>query len=175
MAIKFVNSWQTTLQDAIAADATSVSVDIAALALDEIAAGDYYVAKIVDSLESPTKSEIIHITGKTGQTLSISRAQENTNGEAFDSGSEMIGNITAGILAGFMQGAGELPTDLVFEGSQQTLTNKTLTSPKLNEDVVLTKTATALNNTLTEAEVYLKIRGIGMIRALLYSNTPGGL
>lgn len=173
MAIKFVNSWQTTLQSGINSEDTAVSVDVAALALGTISGGDYYIAKLTDSLTAPTKSEIIHIIGRSDQTLTVERAQENTTGEAFDSGSAMIINITAGMLESFMQG-GAFPDDLVFEGTTQTLTNKTLTSPKVNEDVILTKTATQLNSTLTETEVNTKIRGIGMFRAAAYSNTHGG-
>ena len=39
-------------------------------------------------------------------------------------------------------------SDIVLLTSTQTLTNKTLTSPKINEDVAVTATATQLNHTV---------------------------
>jgi len=153
--IKFLNSWQTTLQAGIDADDTEISIDSShALELGSIAAGSYYIATITDDLDTPTKKEIVHITGVSGTALTVTRAQDDTTGQVFSAGAYVLLDVTAGMLGGFVQG--ETPEgdgDIVVTDAEQTLTNKTITSPKLNEAVTLVKTATHLNNTKTEEEI----------------------
>ena len=158
--IKFLNSWQTTLQAGIDSDDTEISIDSAhALDLGTIATGDYYIATLTDDLTTPTKKEIVHITGVSGTTLTVARAQDDTTGQTFSAGHYILMDVTAGMLGGFVQG--DTPDgdgDIVVTDAEQTLTNKTLTSPKINEDVALTKTATQLNQTLTESQIEDRLR-----------------
>ena len=154
--IKFTNNWLTTLQSGIAADDTEIVIDSShALSLGTIAAGDYYIATMTDDLDNPVKKEIIHITGITAETLTVTRAQESTNGQSFLTGNFILIEVTAGMLDSFVQGTTpDGDGDIVLTDSEQTLINKRLTNPKLNEDVALTKTATELNATLTDTAVY---------------------
>jgi hypothetical protein len=51
--------------------------------------------------------------------------------------------------------------DIVGESDTQTLTNKTLTSPKINEDVVLSATATQIDAAVTKSALVGKIYNLG--------------
>lgn len=152
--ILFTNNWLTTLP-AIDSEVTEIVIDSShALSLGTIPAGDYYIATMTDDLDNPVKKEIVHITGVTAETLTVERAQENTNAQSFVEGNFILIEVTAGGLDGFVQGATpDGDGDIVVTDSEQTLSNKTLTSPKLNEDVALTRTASQLNASLTEAEI----------------------
>jgi len=152
--IKFTNNWLTTLP-AIDSEATEIVIDSAhALSLGTIATGDYYIATMTDDLDNPVKKEIIHITGVTDATLTVARAQESTNAQSFTEGNFILIEVTAGGLDSFVQGTTpDGDGDIVLTDSEQTLTFKRLTNPKLNEDVELTKTATQLNATLTETQI----------------------
>ena len=74
--------------------------------------------------------------------------------DAYGSASTVAGNLTTHTSATEAHGA---TGAVVGTTNTQTLTNKTLTSPKINEDVVLTATATELNildgATLTTTEL----------------------
>jgi hypothetical protein len=153
--IKFLNSWQTTIQAGIDADDTTITIDSShATELGTIAAGSHYLATITDSLDTPTKKEIVRITAVSGNALTATRAQDGTTGQVFASGAYILLDVTAEMLEGFVQGdTPEGDGDIVITDAAQTLTNKRLTSPRINEDVALTKTGTELNSMKTEEEI----------------------
>ena len=80
---KYLNNYETTLSGAITSGDTTISVTTAPPALS---AGDYYVMTLVDDINSPTKIEIVKITGVSGTTLTAERGHESTTAKAFDSG-----------------------------------------------------------------------------------------
>ena len=84
-----------------------------------------------NALEFGGVEAVINIDGATDLTSATLTATDLLL--ASDGGSE--GRITLGQI------------DTLFSGTTKTLTNKTLTSPKINENVVLTATATELNHT----------------------------
>ena len=84
-----------------------------------------------NALEFGAVEAVINIDGATDLTSATLAATDLLL--ASDGGSE--GRITLGQI------------DTLFSGTTKTLTNKTLTSPKINEDVAVTATATELNYT----------------------------
>jgi len=60
--------------------------------------------------------EITKCTGRTGDTLTIVRAQESTSAIAFASGSRVECRVTAGILANFLQHTGDTLADATISG-----------------------------------------------------------
>lgn len=79
---KYLNNWSSAI--------TTVSIGTGDLTFDvataptALAAGDYYIATLTDSLTAPTKIEIIKITGVSGSTLTVERAQESTTAQTWD-------------------------------------------------------------------------------------------
>ncbi|MFW1676462.1 hypothetical protein ACFVYJ_01590 [Pontibacter sp. JAM-7] len=53
---------------------------------DALGTDEYYIAKLTDSLTSPTKTELIKITGISTNTLTVVRAQEGTTAQSWSSG-----------------------------------------------------------------------------------------
>lgn len=137
MTIKVINSWESVLQESITAAATEMTLLTAdALELGDIAAGDYYIGTLRDSVETPTKREVIHITNRSGDVITIDRGKEDTSGVIFDAGNLLRVELTAGLLESFVQGT--LPDgdgDIVITDSEQTLTNKTLVDAILDPSV----------------------------------------
>lgn len=93
----FANNVVSSLAAAITAGATSL----------QVAAGDgtlfpapdvyeYFVVTVKDV--SSGQREIMHCTGRTGDVLSVDRAQEGTTAIGFAGGSEVSMQLTAGIL-----------------------------------------------------------------------------
>ncbi|GBC62480.1 hypothetical protein DENIS_3452 [Desulfonema ishimotonii] len=195
-AIKFKNNFEASLQSGIATDAIALDIEASkALELGALSAGDYYVATLFDN--TGAKMEIVHITAISGQTLTVTRAQEGTSAQSFDAGDLLQLRNTAGVYEGMVQrdeldgyydkgevenyvtenaGTGDVhgpesPTsdalaqwhddgtgakvlksgpalpsgNLVGTSETQTLTNKRMESPKLNEDAAVTVTATEVN------------------------------
>jgi microcystin-dependent protein len=99
------------------------------------------------------KEEIVTVTAIDGTQLTLSRGEEGTTAVAHDEGSVARHMITARDLQ-YVQDHMESTESvhgisdtsfLVYENSSQTLTNKQLTNPKVNENVAVTATATELN------------------------------
>jgi hypothetical protein len=155
MAVRFINNWSVVLLSDLLSDATSITVNSAdAIALGTIAAGDHYVATLTDDISAPARKEIIHITGVSGNVLTVERGKESTNAAGFFTGDLLMANVTAGLLGEFVQGiTPDGDGDIVITDAEQTITNKRLNNPKINEELPLTKTATELNGTLTSAEI----------------------
>jgi hypothetical protein len=107
--------------------------------------------------EGEDTEELAYATGKSGATLTIplvNRGLEGGSAQAHVSGATVKGILSAGMWNNLIDAlsnvvlktTGALDTTKVMDlSTAQTLTNKTLTSPKINENVVLTATATELN------------------------------
>lgn len=97
----FANDAVTTLSSGISAVATSVNVANGAL-FPSPGVGEYFVVTF-RSATNPTLKEIAWCTGRSGNTLTIIRAQEGTAAAAW-SGGDIIGNFfTAGQMSMLLQ------------------------------------------------------------------------
>jgi len=84
MARVYRNNYSETITTTTVSD-TDTSFDVSA-APASLAAGDYYLMTLADSLSSPTKIEVVKVTGVSGVTLTVERAQDGTSAYAWASG-----------------------------------------------------------------------------------------
>lgn len=101
----FANNATTTLAGAVSSTSTSLALATGSGALfPNPAAGQYFVGTI-NSTTVPGLLEIVWCTARSGDTLTIVRAQEGTTGSGFNSGDTFSGLCTAGMLGAFVQTA----------------------------------------------------------------------
>jgi hypothetical protein len=156
MAIKFTNNATTTLASSITASATSIPLSVGTGALFPAvttASGDYFYATLVDSSNN---IEIVKVTNRATDTLTVVRGQDGTTAKAYIGGDRFELRPTAAALIDLGEGINisDLPAGTTLGGSAivtpaatQTLTNKTLTSPTITTPSIsspsLTGTPTA--------------------------------
>ncbi len=91
MTRRYVNNFSTTLNGSITNVATSITVTDGS-GLGTITAGDYITCTIDDNAGN---REIIHVTARASNVLTVVRGQEGTSGAAFASGINIEGRLTA--------------------------------------------------------------------------------
>lgn len=112
--IVWTNNASSTLASGITNIATQLTVQAGQGALyPNPSAGQYAMVTIEDVSGN---IEIVKCTGRTGDTLTIVRAQEGTAGIAFASGSRVECRVTAGILATLLQHTGDTLSDVTISG-----------------------------------------------------------
>ena len=80
--IKFTNNARTLLStSSLANDATSVSVDDGSV-FPSLSSGNYFYATLERASDSTTR-EIVKVTARSGNDLTIVRAQDNTSATTF--------------------------------------------------------------------------------------------
>lgn len=110
MGLQLKNNATTVLAGAIIATDTTFAVQAGTGSkFPALAAGDYFPATIVDSSGN---YEIVKVTARAVDVLTVVRAQEGTTALAFAADSRIDLRITAGILAVFSEKAANL-TDLL--------------------------------------------------------------
>ena len=93
MSIQFKNNASTTLASAIDNVTTTITVATGGGAsLPTLAASEYFYATIVDIDDN---FEIVKVTARATDTLTVVRAQEGTTARSFVSGSRIENRITA--------------------------------------------------------------------------------
>ncbi len=115
MAVVFKNNANTTLSAAINSSATSIAVVDGSL-LPSLSAGETFLCTIDDD----TNLEIVKVTARSGNTLTVVRAQEGTTAAAFGSTVSIEARLTAGVMNLFPQldgGTLTADTDTIEEGS----------------------------------------------------------
>lgn len=112
MAIKFKNNASSTLSAGITSVATSLSLSSGEGALFPTLSGsDVFYATLVDTSNN---YEIVKVTARSSDTLTIVRAQDNTTARAFSGGDKFELRMTAVVAEEFYQrGEG---TPLVADG-----------------------------------------------------------
>jgi len=95
MGIKYSNNAKTTLSSGINDSVTSAAVASGAV-FPALSGGDYFYATI-ETANFATK-EIVKVTARSGDTLTIVRAQDNTSAAAFSSGDFVELRVTAAVL-----------------------------------------------------------------------------
>lgn len=149
------NAVQKTLDAALLAGATS-SVTLNSVVGIQNKAGVFVVDRVdSNGTATPSKREYITFTGVSGSTLTGLTRNADGGGTDQDHAVGAIVEFVSDVLQeqaiidGLLQTidtTGALDTTKVVDlTTAQALTNKTLTSPKINEDVALTSTATELN------------------------------
>jgi hypothetical protein len=100
--------WTNNASSLLASSITSLSTTVVVTAgqgalFPAIAAGQYAVATLEDTSGN---IEIVYVTGRTSDTMTITRAQEGTSPLPFASGSRFELRVTAGVLATLLQKTG---------------------------------------------------------------------
>ena len=93
MGIVFKNNAKTTLASSLSNSATSATVTDGSV-FPSLSAGEFFLVTFDDG----TNNEICKCTARSGNTLTIVRAQESTTARAFSSGDAAEGRVTAGVL-----------------------------------------------------------------------------
>ena len=130
MARKFVDNASTTLNGSITNSATSITVTDGSK-FGTIAAGDYITGTIDDNAGN---IEIIHITARSSNVLTVLRGQEGTSGKAFASGITIEGRLTAQAMNNRKGALASLYATL--PGTYVTFTGKTRWYPRSNVTLV---------------------------------------
>lgn len=93
MAIKFTNNASASLASAITASAVTISLASGQGALfPAISGSDYFLATLVDSSNN---IEIVKVTARTSDTLTVVRGQDSTTARAFNAGDKLENRVTA--------------------------------------------------------------------------------
>jgi hypothetical protein len=95
MGIKYSNNAKTTLSSGINDSVTSAAVASGAV-FPALSGGDYFYATIETG--NAVTREIVKVTARSGNTLTIVRAQDNTSAAAFSSGDFIELRVTAAVL-----------------------------------------------------------------------------
>ena len=93
MGIVFKNNAKTTLASSLSNSATSATVTDGSV-FPSLSAGKFFLITFDDG----SNNEICKCTARSGNTLTIVRAQESTTARAFSSGDAAEGRVTAGVL-----------------------------------------------------------------------------
>lgn len=103
MAIKFTNNASSTLASSISASAVTITLASAGGSLfPALSGGDYFYATLVDS---SSNMEIVKVTARSGDVLTVVRGQDGTTGQPFIGGDKFELRPTAAAL-----------TDIAFIG-----------------------------------------------------------
>ena len=138
MSIKFANNAHSTLASGINTSATSITVASGHGArFPSLAGAEFFFATLIDSSNN---LEIVKVTARSTDVLTVTRAQESTSAASFSSGDRIELRITAA-------GLGELitPSNIVF-----TNTNSTFTKAQRGS----TQTANATGSTTLDFDTY---------------------
>ena len=113
MGIVFKNNAKTTLASSLSNSATSATVTDGSV-FPSLSAGEFFLITFDDG----TNNEICKCTARSGNTLTIVRAQESTTARAFSSGDSAEGRVTAGVLE-------QIQENIAAKSANQTVFNTT--------------------------------------------------
>lgn len=127
MPAKFSNNASSSLVGSISSGSTALSVvpgDGSKFPL--LAAGEWFVASLVKLVAGAPVVEIVKVTARAADVLTIVRAQEGTAAQSFSAGDKIDLRLTAASLSGFAQvdspkftGAPEAPTPAAGDSSKR--------------------------------------------------------
>jgi hypothetical protein len=119
--IRHSNNASATLAAGIIVSDTSLTVGSGEGALfPTVGAGAYAKVSLEDTLGN---LEIVHLTSRAGDVLTVTRAQEGTIALAFPSGSRVENRITAAALNEFIQSSGDTFAGILDAGGVGQLSN----------------------------------------------------
>lgn len=102
MIFLFTNNVSTTLADAVSVSATSVTLASAANLPSSIPAGSV-IALTLSRMPSRGAFEVVYITGISGATLTVERAQEGSVAQEWEAGDMAFCSVSAGSLSNMLQ------------------------------------------------------------------------
>lgn len=105
LQVLFANNAGTTLAAPITTTQTAITVSSGTGALFPSPGAGQYFSLTISVSGTPTTFEIVYCTARTGDTLTVVRAQESTTALAFNAGDNAQNLVTAGDLAQFIQWA----------------------------------------------------------------------
>jgi hypothetical protein len=98
MGIVFKNNAKTTLGADLNDSATSATV-VDGSVFPSLGSGEFFFCTFDDG----TNNEIVKVTGRSSNTLTIVRAQDNTSARSFSTGDDAQLRVTAATLEQFME------------------------------------------------------------------------
>jgi len=131
MAVLFTNNAATTLASSISSSATSITVASSTGNIFPSPTGSDYFLVTLQGV-SGTPIEIVKCTARSGDVLTVVRAQESTTASAFTGGDKVELRITAGEMTNLVGGAarGGGTDQVFFENGQTVNYNYTITTSK---------------------------------------------
>ena len=123
MGIVFKNNAKTTLASSLSNSATSATVTDGSV-FPSLSAGEFFLITFDDG----TNNEICKCTARSGNTLTIVRAQESTTARAFSSGDAAEGRVTAGVLE-------QIQENIAAKSANQTVFNTTTSGGATTYDI----------------------------------------
>jgi hypothetical protein len=123
MAVKFTNNAKTTLASGINSTATSATVADGSV-FPTLEAGEYFYCTFDDD----TNNEIVKVTARSGNTLTIVRGVDNTTARAFLSGDAAELRATSALLT-------DIQANIAAKSANQTVYNATTASSATAYDI----------------------------------------
>ena len=123
MAVKFTNNAKTTLASGITSSATSATVTDGSV-FPSLSSGEHFYCTFDDG----TNNEIVKVTARSSNTLTIVRAADNTTARAFSSGNQAELRATAALLT-------DIQENIAAKSANQTVYNTTTASSATTYDV----------------------------------------
>ena len=123
MGIVFKNNAKTTLGSSLTNSATSATVTDGSV-FPSLAAGEFFFCTFDDG----TNNEIVKVTARSSNTLTIVRAQESTTARAFSSGDAADLRLTAGVLETIQE-------NIAAKSANQTVFNATTSGGATSYDI----------------------------------------
>jgi hypothetical protein len=123
MAVKFTNNAKTTLASGINSTATSATVADGSV-FPTLEAGEYFYCTFDDD----TNNEIVKVTARSSNTLTIVRGVDNTTARAFLSGDAAELRATSALLT-------DIQANIAAKSANQTVYNATTASSATAYDI----------------------------------------
>jgi len=143
---KFANNAVGTLASAISNVETSITVSGSeGDRFPSLSDGDYFYATLVDE---DGNREIVKVTARVGNTMTVERAQQGTSARAFSAGSKLSHRLTAAELNDFASGLKNLD-DLVSKIQADTSGSLTTTGTETAYTLTTNQSFSSLANGIT--------------------------
>ena len=123
MAVKFTNNARTTLAADISNSATTATVTSGSV-FPVLNAGEYFYC----TFDNGTNNEIVKVTARSGNTLTIVRGVDNTTARAFSTDDAAELRATAGLLT-------DIQENIAAKSANQTVYNATTASSATDYDI----------------------------------------
>ncbi len=132
MAVKFTNNAATTLAAGINSSVTSIAVTDGSV-FPTITGSDHFYVTFDDT----TNKEIVKVTARSGNTLTVVRGHDNTTARAFSSGDKAELRIVAALLEDVKTDVSSTLTVDTFTGDDSTTAFTLSTAPASEDNLIV--------------------------------------